>query len=200
MSQKTFLAISFLVSLVTIQLGVQRAYAAITPPTFPVCINPQGTIVAKYDTGKHGIVGDSILHEGADTVYQLSNTTFMQCFCPPNGQGVQTNWWNVANLDQSDIQSFISNGWMYQPQGLYWGLTNAPFLAQNANFTCNNQITAVVESANETNKNPQSGGGNNQQSNTPTQLAPTGNIVVLYGLLLIGALSIIISLLMRKNK
>jgi len=181
---------------------VSVVYAVVTPPIFPSCINPQGTTIAHYASGKHGIVGGSE-QKGSDNVYKLSETTYMQCFCPSNGLGIQTNWWNVSSLDQSDIANLQNNGWIYQPQGLYWGLTNASYLGQNSSFSCNNQITAIVAAANASDTNSGNTTANpGSTSSTSTgsvpQLANTGNSVLLYGLIILGSFSILAGLLIKK--
>src|SRR5215210_7466089 len=77
---------------------------AVTTPSFPTCINPQGSVKASYSSGTHGIVGSTQEYTGSDSVYTLSDNTIVQCFCPVNGNGIQTDWWKIANLSDTDIK------------------------------------------------------------------------------------------------
>ncbi len=129
---------SFIGIIVLFLLVAKPAYGTYTQPSFPSCSAPSGTIIASYATGTHAIAGDPNLHTGSDTVYQESDITVMQCFCPDDlsGKGIQTNWWDVADLSSDDIQTLIGNGWINEPNGSDWGLNNAPYLAMNSNFDC----------------------------------------------------------------
>ncbi|HEX8965691.1 MAG TPA: hypothetical protein VF820_04645 [Patescibacteria group bacterium] len=55
-------------------------FAAVTPafasttPDFPACSSPQGSTIASYDSGTHGIPGDSSTYTGSDTVYQVNES------------------------------------------------------------------------------------------------------------------------------
>lgn len=127
----------FLTGLVVILLSVSASQAfAVVPPTFPVCSNPQGTLKASYDSGTHGVPGNSSNFTGKDSVYTLSSDTLVQCLCADNGQGVQTNWWKVSSLTADEIAILISQGWTQVPDGSAWGLDQAPYLAKNLNFAC----------------------------------------------------------------
>lgn len=108
-------------------------------PTFTDCANPQGTLIAD-NTGVHGIVGDFTMHTGRDKVYQLSDITYTQCFCPDTDQdtGVQTNWWNVSDLTQSQINYLVDNGWTYVLNGADWGLPAGIYVAKNLDILCVN--------------------------------------------------------------
>lgn len=111
---------------------------ALNVPSFGTCPNPGGTVLASYNTGVHGIVGDSTTHTGSDSVHQTSNTTVVQCYCPTEGtNGIKTDWWNVAGLSKNDIKGLQNSGWIYVPNGADWGLSSAPYLALNSGFTCN---------------------------------------------------------------
>ncbi len=105
-------------------------------PTFPTCNNPQGTIKVSYSEGTHGIPGDTRVYTGRDTVYTLSDTTVVQCFCAPNGRGIQTNWWKVSSLSIDAIEYLTDQGWIYIPDGSVWGLSRDPFMAFNLTLSC----------------------------------------------------------------
>jgi len=172
------------------------AIADVTPPNFTSCLNPQGTIQARYDSGVHGIVGDSATYSGQDTVFSLSGNNVTQCFCANTGQGIQTNWWDVRGMNPSDIAFLKNQGWILVQTGQTWGLVNDPYLAQNMNFTCSTTTTAVVEGASEASSNSSNNGGSTNSSSSSTsntnqiapllQLANTGNIVFIYSVFLAG--------------
>lgn len=103
-------------------------YAVIETPQFPVCSSTQGELVAEYSSGTHGVPGDSNSYTGNDKVYKLTDDTLIQCFCPENGDGIQTNWWKV------DIEL---PGWIHIPDGSLWGLEKTSYLAQNSTYLCN---------------------------------------------------------------
>lgn len=105
-------------------------------PTFPSCSNPSGEIKVEYVSGLHAIVGESALREGKDTVYSLFDGNMLQCFCPEDGAGVQTNWWKLTQLSQGEINSLKAQGWHFIPSGADWGLTSDPYLAKNSDYYC----------------------------------------------------------------
>lgn len=109
----------------------------LTIPSFPLCESPQGTQKVSYSTGTHGIVGSTATYTGSDTVYTLSGDTLAQCFCPENGTGIQTNWWKATGLSDEDIQVLKNQGWYFVPNGSLWGLEDAPYVAQNIDYSCN---------------------------------------------------------------
>ena len=94
---------------------------AVTTPSFPSCGNPQGVIKVQYSSGTHGIVGSSAEHKGSDTVYAVSNDTLTQCFCSEDNNRIQTNWWKIGSLTDSEIQTLRNLGWVYINGGcLIW--------------------------------------------------------------------------------
>ncbi len=123
-------------------LRASAAYA-ITTPSFPVCTNPQGSLKVSYSTGTHGVVGDPTNYKGSDAVYTLSGETLVQCLCVEDGRGIQTNWWKVSGLTDSNIESLKSQGWFYIPNGSLWGLENAPYVAINSVYSCGGGIGGV---------------------------------------------------------
>ncbi len=129
--------LSLLIVLVAILLSVSFHDAfAVTLPTFPTCANPQGQVVASFDSGTHGVPGNTNTFTGKDTVFSLSDDTLMQCLCADNGDGIQTNWLDAAGMSQGDINVLVAQGWIYIPNGAAWGLKNDPYLAQNVGFAC----------------------------------------------------------------
>jgi hypothetical protein len=149
-------------------------------PSFPSCINPQGTIRAQYYSGTHGIVGDSRTFNGSDTVYTLSNNNVYQCFCPTDGSGIQTNWLRANTFTQSDIQNYKNSGWTYIPDGSAWGLDGIPYMAKNYNYTCAGGI----------------GGG--ELGGQVLGLASTGNLVFIAEVFSIGIFSLLLSFYLKK--
>lgn len=187
--------IKFLASLVLVVafLGFFAVEAiAIERPLFPSCTNPSGTIKVSYDSGIHGIVGDASVHQGRDTVYTVGEGTFSQCFCAQDGtNGIQTNWWKVSSLTQDEIQILKNEGWYLIPNGALWGLDEAPYMAQNANYACRSQGT-ILASAASTSNDPQVLG-----------LATTGNailILIVFGLSIFVLLLSILAYKLDSNK
>jgi len=104
-------------------------------PVFPSCSNPQGTLKVSYDGGTHYIVGGSGV-VGTDAVYYTSDLTLIQCFCADDGSGIQTNWWKIDALSQSEIDQLVKLGWHYVPSGLSWGLDDSSYMAKNEAYSC----------------------------------------------------------------
>src|SRR5947208_2107830 len=84
---------------------------AFTQPTFGSCINPPQNTYNFQNPGTHYIAGTTDSYQGVDTVYALdenskdtlSSSLVMQCLCPDNGQGIQTNWWKAKDLSELEI-------------------------------------------------------------------------------------------------
>lgn len=176
-------------------------------PSFPLCTNPQGAVIANYDTGSHAIAGQLNLQDGKDTVYAVDSLNQVtQCYCPPTDlNGIQTNWLDAATISEEEKQQLLSNGWVYIPNGSSWGLANDPYLAQNINYTCNqggssnpssSTITAIVQSSNQTNNSSSNSSGNNPSSGST--LPNTGDSIVLFEMIGLGLTSISISFLLKK--
>ena len=115
---------------------VTTTYALISPPSFPSCVNPQGTLKVSYSSGVHGVPGKVDEFRGSDSVYSLTPETLIQCLCPENGDGIQTNWWKIPSLTGGEIESFKTQGWVFVPDGNAWGLDPAAYLARNVSFSC----------------------------------------------------------------
>lgn len=112
-------------------------------PTFPACPNPGGEIIAKYDSGKHGIPGDAKEYDGADTVFKLNDAMIVQCLCPTSGSGVQTLWWKNPGLSADEESVVLKQGWIRIPNGALWGLDNSVYFAKNSNFNCGGSVNGV---------------------------------------------------------
>jgi hypothetical protein len=126
----------FLIMLVVFLLSLSiNSVSAVNVPNYPSCKAPSGELKASYDSGIHGIVGDSQVHKGSDKVYQVTSETLIQCYCPESGSdGIQTNWWKVSL--EMDLSEFLDLGWHYIATGSDWGLTSDPYLAKNSSYTC----------------------------------------------------------------
>ncbi len=199
---------------------------AFTTPSFFSCLNPQTSPVISNQAGTHGVVGSSQTYTGMDSVYPqqgktdlLSSSLVVQCLCPDNGSGIQTNWWDVSQLSSDDINALESEGWIYIPDGSAWGLNPVPYLAQNIDFSCMSSSQGGVLGGNNTNSGTQNNNntGNNNSSNNnttssssqnaPTQgvlgaftsLAFTGGMLFVYFLFLIGIIATATALLLKKS-
>ncbi len=113
-----------------------RPIFAITPPSFPSCSSPQGTLRVSYPDGTHGIVGSTATYTGNDREYVLSDSSLLQCFCSIDNQGIQTNWWKIPSLTDDDIRILKNQGWNYIANGALWGLDSDPYMALNVNYSC----------------------------------------------------------------
>jgi len=117
--------------------GVVQPVYALTIPTFPSCFSPQGTVKVTYSEGTHGIAGKTENYTGKDAVYTLTDSTLMQCYCPSEGSGIQTNWWSIPSLSDPDVKVLENQGWIYIPNGSLWGLKDTPYVAYNTEYECN---------------------------------------------------------------
>ncbi|CAN5201911.1 hypothetical protein BH09PAT2_BH09PAT2_02040 [soil metagenome] len=201
---KTYLSI-LTIALIALFMTANSVQAQVIP-TFPTCLNPQGSIKAS-NTGTHGVPGDYATYEGIDVVYQLTADTVTQCLCPANGNGVQTNWWKVSALTETEVNKLKADGWVYIPTGIVWGLDDAPYVAQNLPYSC---LAKGGGPGPTSTPSSNGGGGGGSTTNNVTNitnnisqvLASTGNIKSVYlyavsGLLLIAAG--IYSLRVKKN-
>ncbi len=195
------LVLSFFVS------GNLSQALAVTTPSFPVCANPQGEILATYNSGTHGVPGDGTTYNGSDTVYKIDQDIILQCLCPDNGEGIQTNWWKVADLSESDINVLVSQGWILVPDGSAWGLSSAAYLAKNISFSCkssNNNSTNSSSNSNGTSGGGGVGGGQILGASTILQavlgLATTGSYPFILGVIIIGLIALSMGILLRFKK
>lgn len=180
-----------LLAVATVSMSVAgQAYAAPSIPDFPSCVNPQGALKVSYDSGTHGIIGMDGLRTGSDKVYKVSDyDKLLQCFCPENGNGIQTNWWEASALSVDDIEYLKKEGWHYAADGSAWGLSDRPYVAKNFDYNCK---------PSDDNPTP-----------TPTpqtavsgvmSLASTGNITFIYSLVVAGFASLVTGLVLRLKK
>lgn len=172
------LFIQVLLMVVLLSASVGKAYG-VTTPAFPVCANLQGEVKVSYDSGIHGVPGNSSTLTGKDTVYALSDATLTQCLCTVNGDGIQTNWWKVSSLTEEEKNILISQGWILIPDGLAWGLKEGPYFAKNSNYACTS-----------THSEDSGGGRGGAVLGASTQavlgLATTGNILFILTVILTG--------------
>lgn len=130
--------ISFIISLILsfVFLLAAPSVFALEVPQFPSCVAPQGTLKVSYEAGIHGIPGSEASYSGQDSVYLLGAGNALQCFCPPSGNGIQTNWLKLSEVSVEEVESYKKQGWVYVPDGSAWGLDAAPYLAQNVSYSC----------------------------------------------------------------
>lgn len=174
--------------------------------SFPSCLNPQISPSQVNKGSNHGVVGFSTPFSGTDTIFNLSRNNVLQCLCTDNGQGFQTNWLNVSQLSQSEINVFVSQGWTFFANAGAWGL-NGAYVAKTSQFLCSAPTTTPTPTPGQvssSNTNP-TATPIPQATNTPTPkkpevlaLATTGNILFIYILLLAGGSSFILGLILRK--
>lgn len=128
----------FLVSTIFFLLSAAPAFAVSDPPLFS-CELPVGTLVSSYDQGVHGIPGKTKTYTGSDRVYRVDESHVLQCFCPANGgEGIQSNWWSIGELDAADRGFFERRGWVFVPTGSIWGLQDTAYLVKNDPTSCGN--------------------------------------------------------------
>ncbi len=149
-------------------------------PDFGSCVNPQGKVLASYDNGKHGIVGRKDLVSGSDSVYQSSDKGVTQCFCPEDGNGIQTNWLDASKLKSAEIESRKKEGWTYFATGSDWGLKDVPYLAKNTDYACKKTATKKSEAA------------------KVLSLASTGESMTIYTFILSGGAFLITGMVLQK--
>lgn len=178
-TQKTVL--SFALVAMVFSYTVKPVYAA-SEPSFPSCLNPQGTLKVKYESGTHGIVGDRGNYQGQDEVYTISDNSLVQCFCPDNGSGIQTNWWKTENFDVDQIKNYQNQGWILVPDGSIWGLSGDQYLAKNSTYACHGGT-----------------GGGVLGIGQVLALASTGNIIFIYATALLG-ISLIAAGIMSQRR
>ena len=195
----------FLISLaVTLLLANAWPANAVTTPTFPSCVNPQGTQKVSYSQGTHGVPGNTNTFTGSDSVYTLSSDTLTQCLCADNVNGVQTNWWKVSSLSQDEVNILISQGWISIPDGSAWGLESAPYLAQNSSFVCGSTGTGGPgDGLSDGRSDGRSDGLGGQILGISTGvlgLASTGNMVFILSVLLTGVASLSLGVLLNLKE
>jgi len=161
MLNRFFIVLS-LFFLFSFKINVTSVFA-VTTPDFPACTNPTGILRVEHNQGMHGVAGSTAEYKGKDSVYNLNDTQVLQCLCTEDGEGIQTNWWKISSLSDSDIQTLKNLGWYYVPNGHLWGLDNAPYMAKNGEYECSGSSGGI-------------GGGE------VLGLATTGDNALFYGL------------------
>lgn len=158
---------------------------AVVAPNFPVCTNPQGILRDQHNVGTHGVAGLTQELVGSDTVYKVTSETYTQCFCADDGSGIQTNWWKVSSLTTDQVNILKHDGWIYIPNGLLWGLEEAPYLASNSDYGCiGNRI----------------GGVQNDPGSNLLSLASTGNSSTIYLFASLGLILFALGLFLPKRR
>lgn len=196
---KSFIAIFFVILSLFVQTGEAFAYQV---PNFTSCVNPQGEVKVNYETGTHGIVGNTGSFQGKDTVYTLSGDALTQCFCAVDGKGVQTNWWKASSLTEQEIGTLKSLGWNYVPNGALWGLENAPYLALNSDFSCKSSSGGSGGNGDTSSSSNNSGSGSvsGTAANGVGQvlgLASTGNTKFLLSVLLVSVFALVLGIVLK---
>lgn len=163
------------------------------PPAFPQCSAPTGELIASYESGTHGIPGDTSSHEGEDKVYKISSEQVMQCFCASDGKGIQSNWWRVSSLQEVDINSLLSDGWHYISSGEEWGLDEASYLVKNSEYTCKENGGGGTGGSGSVS------GSAASTSGSVLGLAATGSAVTTYAYLVIGSILTLIGTFIRRK-
>lgn len=195
--KKALLIISLVISI--LGLSVPKANAQ-TLPTLTTCLAPNGTLKTSYDTGTHGVPGDTNTYSGSDKVYTVSDNYTMQCFCAENGNGVQTDWVKTSVLSEDEIKVYTNSGWIYIPSGAPWGLSDTPYIAKNSSFSCKSSggsSSGTSSSSNDARVGGASASNNNGGS--VLGLANTGNTAFIVSLLTAGFASLTVSLFLKKK-
>lgn len=200
MIKNILLSLSLVAMLFTL---LTKPISAINTPSFPSCLNPQGTVIASYANGNHGIVGYSSALSGTDKVYKLTNETVLQCFCSEDGNGIQTNWLKISDLAEDEIKSLEVQGWIYVPNGAAWGLDNAPYLAKNSNYSCKSSTSGTSSStgggsSSSSSSSSSSTGGGSDLTSKVLGLAFTGSSEYIYKLWLYGLVALIFGVWIKR--
>lgn len=201
--------VSFLIVLVFLISGTfSQASAAITPPNFPMCSNPIGNLQADYATGTHGIVGNVVSFSGADKVYTFANDNALQCFCPENGSGIQTNWWKIESMTEAEIRELENDGWLYVANGANWGLAQGAYLAKNISYSCSNDSgnggggsssSNSGDGSSSSSSSSNSGSGGVLGAGSVLGLATTGSMVKILEFIVFGFALIATGIVVRKT-
>ena len=190
-------------------LGLTVAVAIFAKPVaasevqFTSCLTPNGSVIADYANGTHGIAGQGSA-EGHDTVYSLGEGNALQCLCASNGSGTQTNWLKINDLSEDQIKVYQNQGWIYIPDGSAWGLSQGSYLAQNSSYSCGGSST--TNSGGDGRTDGRTDGRSDglgsivQASKGSVGLASTGNIAFILSILVAGIFLTLMGLLFRKKK
>ena len=164
---------------------------AIDIPEFPHCSNTGGQIIAKYESGIHGVPGNPTTFSGRDTVYRLDDTRTVQCLCLEDNTGIQTNWWKVSSISQEEIDTLKKLDWIFIPNGTSWGLSDSAYFAKNSNFSCGSNSNGQILSS--------STSINNGVGGSVLGLAATGGSIELIGFASLGIAILTAGIILKKR-
>lgn len=184
---------------ILLTVSTRQAYA-MAVPNFGSCLNPQ-VAASQVNTGaNHGVAGQSSAYSGTDTIYSLQDGNVLQCLCPVEGSGIETEWMKISGISQEELNSFQSQGWIYIPTGAAWGLEDVPYLAKNSDYSCKGSNQSTSSNSNS---------GNNGQStatvvSASTQqgvlgLASTGTALPIYALIFAGFVSLFLGVFLSRS-
>ncbi len=175
--------------------------SAASTPQFFHCLNPQGPVIATYSSGIHGVAGDSTSYSGSDVVYHLSGDDYVQCLCSTSGEGIQTNWWKIADINDPDVNYFTQVGWVSIPDGSAWGLAHGQYLAYNKNYSCIGGAGGGSTNTSTTTSTSASSQSSSASSSVSlTALAGTGTLEIIFGCLIAGYLFLLTGLAVTKRR
>lgn len=155
----------------TLVVGASNPAFADTTVNLGSCVNPQVAASQVNYGNSHGVVGKAPRYSGVDKIYSLENGNVMQCLCPDEGKGIQTDWVKADGYSETDINVLKKKGWIYVATGSSWGLSDVPYLAKNTEYACREESKV---------------------------LAATGVSVAIYGLILAGVISLLAGLLLKR--
>ncbi len=138
---KKYLVLSFLVGLLF--FGAKSANAVVS---FDHCckidcakLGKLPNIVACYESGTHGIVGENETHTGADFVKKLGHGVFFQFFC---GTSPSEGLHRVISIWTEKKQDKCPPGWILVPNAFpSWG----DYLAPGADYCVKNIVLPCKE-------------------------------------------------------
>ena len=157
------------------------------------CLTPTGSVKVNYSNGNHGIVGNTNTYSGSDAVYTISENQLMQCFCPENGNGIQTDWRKVSDLSSDEAKILKNEDWIEVQSGSPWGLDDSPYMAKNIDYTCKSSNPGGPGDGRS------DGRGSIVQAATGSNLASTGNIVTILSLLSLGFVFTLTGLILKRK-
>lgn len=177
------LVASMSLGLLLVLLASATKADAVTAPSFPSCLSPQGTKKVEYLEGTHGVPGRFVENRGSDRVYTLSDAALLQCLCREDGSGIQTSWWKISSLTEHEINELRRLGWVYVPDGQLWGLDASSYMTFNSDYACTGQ-----------------GGGQILATSTSNVLglAATGDKLPIWYLTVVGMAAIVGGRMLRR--
>lgn len=200
---------NLLVSLCALSLALTFPIkvSAVETPQFPLCVNPSGTLKASYDSGVHGIVGDTNSHSGSDKVYSVNENQLIQCFCSDDGTGIQTNWLKVGQISDQERKAYENDGWIFVPNGSLWGLEDTSYVAKNHAYSCQNTSRGGSDGLSDGKSDGKSDGqGGLSQGYSASNgiggvfgLASTGDVSIALSFFLGGVVLLILGLTLRRK-